>query len=1158
MTSRRTPWLLPFVAMLLSASLRLPAQSTASGGLTGVVTDPTHAVVDGARVEIRETSKGSVHSVQTDKQGEFRFFFLAPGQYTVVVIHIGFKKQSLTVNVPLGPPVSVNVALAIEKAVTAVNVTGEAPLLHTDNGDFSATVDQQQISEVPNPGNDLTYVVQTTPGAVMDTDLQGLANFSLLGMPGTSNRFTINGMTDNDSSLNLSMIGALLLLLGQNSVEEATVVSIGYSGQFGGTAGASINYLTKSGTNGFHGNAQYYWNGRVLNANDWINNAYQVPRPFDIAHQWAGSIGGPILRDKLFFFLDSEGVRVQTPVTQNVTIPSKEFEAATVDNIDARFGTASASDAFYRKIFSIYDSAPGASKSMPGNFGDPLGCPAGFTLLGSTTPCTRHFLTVRESAAHDALTEGRVDWNASASDRLFVQLQNDRGFYPSYLDFINPLFDAGVNSPSWQGQALETHIFGAHAANQLLLAFNYINPSFYLTHSAQAVSAFPATLNGDGSGTFNGFAGENSQLSSPSKYSSVIYQFSDDVLKSQGSHKLGFGMNLERVHTITSYTPNALGTITPQTLDAFYQGGVDPISPNADFTVLTRSFDRRPVEHFVFGNLAFYGQDEWHARSNLSLTVALRAEHQSNPVCKPGCIVRLDGDFGAVSHDPAQPYRQSVLVNQEQAFARTDQVLWSPRVSFAWQPPGGWHNSVLRGGVGIFYDPLPGNLAFFLSSNPPLLNSYVVLGDNLSPNEKTNLFQDASNSNTSFVNGFRSGKTLAQIQAANPNFFPPALITPERQPHSPQYQRWNLEWEQAFGAKTSLSVGYTGHHGIHQLVLNPSANAFGFGSLPATQCTSPPVLPCADPRFSEVTQITTNAVSNYHGMLVSFRHRFSRWTKGQLQANYTYSHAFDEVSNGGLFPFTFGSSQSPQDPSNLGAAYGPAEYDVRHSLNASYVWEIPVKAALGGHGREGFVKGWQLSGTIFARTGFPYSVFDYAQSGNLSQNNYFSLLYAVPARPVGPQASCGKGAAIPVAAKPCFPPQVLADGSPNPNALFVQSGCETGFYSGTLPGASGPCGGPAVNFTQGRNRFRGPSYVSTDLSITKLTKIPEWEKGTLGIGFQFFNLFNHPNFGFADNYSSSPTFGQIPYMEQPATTLLGARGTDASARMIQVKVQLQF
>jgi hypothetical protein len=137
------------------------------------------------------------------------------------------------------------------------------------------------------------------------------------------------------------------------------------------------------------------------------------------------------------------------------------------------------------------------------------------------------------------------------------------------------------------------------------------------------------------------------------------------------------------------------------------------------------------------------------------------------------------------------------------------------------------------------------------------------------------------------------------------------------------------------------------------------------------------VPPCADPRFGEVTEINANGVSNYGGMVVSFQHRFSGWSQGLFQANYTYSHAFDEVSNGGLFSFTFGSSLNPQDPNNLHGAYGSADYDVRHSLNANYVWEVPVKAALRGRGSDYLVKGWQVSGTIFARTGFPYTVFDF-------------------------------------------------------------------------------------------------------------------------------------------------------------------------------------
>ena len=1165
--------LFSFLLLFLSLSFsnELNAQTTTSGGLTGVVTDPSNALVPNAEVEIKDNAKGTIQSTKTDNEGVYRFFFLAPGRYTLTVTHVGFRQERRAVTVLLGPEVSVNVRLEIAKASTSVTVTEEAPLIQAENGDFSATINLKQISEVPNPGNDLTYIVQTAHGTVMNTD-GGNGNFSSLGMPGTSNLFTMNGMNDNDNQLSQNMTGALLLLLGQNQIQEATVVSIGYSGQFGGAAGANVNYITKSGGNEFHGNARYYWNGPVFNANDWFLNALNQPRPFAIANQWAGSLGGPIRKNKLFFFFNTEGLRVLIPQTFFVTIPSPEFEAATIANIDLdpRFGSTSATDVFYKKIFSLYKAAPGASSAAPGSFTDPLGCngfvdPNDPNGLGKTLPCAMHFPTTRARPRQDTLTSGRVDWNASNNDRAFLQVQYDRSHAPINLDPINPLFDADTHQQFWQGQLIETHTFGSSAASQFLLAGTYFRPIFELLNPSQALSAFPVTLSPDASGTFTGLAGFSNFFAFPQGRPTTQYQITEDVVKTWGNQKFGFGANFERIYwTSLVYGPD-LGTLTPLTLDAFYHGGVDPASTDTDFTVLSQSFAAGTSQRMAFSNLGLYGQDEWHARPNLTLTLALRAEHQSNPVCQRHCFARLAGPFDSVSHDPDQPYNQAILINQKRAFEGTDSILWSPRFSFAWQPLGVSHNTVIRGGVGIFYDPLSGSHVFTFSSNPPLLNSYTVVGNNLTPGEKASLFKDAAASNAAFLNGFANGQTLAQIQATisslNPaGFFPPGIAVPERQTHSPQYQRWSLELQQALGVDTSLSISYAGHHGIHELVQNPSANAWGFGSLPAGLCTSPPVPPCADPRFSGVTQITTNAVSNYNGMVVSFRHRFSRWSQGLFQANYTYGHAFDEVSNGGLSPFTSGTALSPQDPNNLRGSYGPAQYDVRHSFNANYVWEIPVKAALRGHGPDSLVKGWQVSGTIFVRTGLPYTVFDAQKSGELAPNNYFGNIYAVPVGPLGRGPACGKGAALPLAPNPCQPPQVLANNEPNPNAHFVQAGCETGFNSGTLPGPLGPCSGPAVAFAQGNGRFRIPSYFNTDFTITKNTKLPGWERGLLGIGFQFFNFFNHPNFGIPFNgVSDGQFFGKIPYLEQPPTGILGGgRAGNPYARMIQLKVQLQF
>src|SRR5258706_3121684 len=368
-----------FCAVLLVSALFVgegSGQTPSSGALSGVLIDGTHAVMPDAAVNIRDLAKGTTDSTKTNGEGAYQFSFLRPGTYTLTATHPGFQEERRSITVQVGASVTINISLQVAKASSEIMVSDEAPIIQAETADVSNTMNQKQVSEVPNPGNDLTYVVQTAPGVVMNTDLSNGSHFSILGMPANSYLLTTDGMSNNGTG-NDTISGALGLLLGQNEIQEATVVSTGYSGQFGGAAGGNINYLTKSGTNGFHGNAQYYWNGSAFNANYWFNNAFNVPRPFSIAHQWAGSLGGPIKKDKLFFFLDSEGLRLQVSSTTQVTIPSHQFEDATMKNIDSdsRFGAGSATHSFYRKIFDLYDSAPlgpGASAVHNARARDPL------------------------------------------------------------------------------------------------------------------------------------------------------------------------------------------------------------------------------------------------------------------------------------------------------------------------------------------------------------------------------------------------------------------------------------------------------------------------------------------------------------------------------------------------------------------------------------------------------------------------------------------------------------------------------------------------------------------------------------------------------------------------------------------------------------------
>ena len=236
-----------------------------------------------------------------------------------------------------------------------------------------------------------------------------------------------------------------------------------------------------------------------------------------------------------------------------------------------------------------------------------------------------------------------------------------------------------------------------------------------------------------------------------------------------------------------------------------------------------------------------------------------------------------------------------------------------------------------------------------------------------------------------------------------------------------------------------------------------------------------------DPRFTTVTFADTSAVSNYNGGTVTFTQRIHGWGSGIISVNYTYSHGFDEVSNGGLLPFVASSNVSPltpQIPGNYRNNYGPTDYDVRNYLSVNYVWQVPIRRMLGGHGWAPLVDGWQVSGAIFARSGTPYTVIDSSFTG---VNNYGNTFYGT--FDGGAVASCGTGAAF---------AGVGAGGTP---CLTSDQFSEDGF----APNGS-------------RNKFRGPGYTDVDFSVIKNTTIPHWERANFGIAFQIFNLLNHPNF----------------------------------------------
>ena len=291
--------------LVLAAAISLIAigsfgQSIVTGDAVGTVTDPSGAVVSGATVTITSLDTAASQTATTAANGFYRFPLLKPGQYRLIVKQTGFKSTEQTILVSVGQIATTNVRMELGTAAEVLEVTGEAPLIETENANLATTYSTSQLQQLPTPGGDITSYAYSAPGVTLNS-AAGYGNFSSYGLPSTSNLFTTNGNDNMDPYLNLNNSGASNLSLGANELDQISIVQNGYTAQYGRQAGAQVNAATKSGTNSFHGNALYWWNGSNLNANDWFSNHAQSPRPFANNNQWAASFGGPIVKNKLFF-----------------------------------------------------------------------------------------------------------------------------------------------------------------------------------------------------------------------------------------------------------------------------------------------------------------------------------------------------------------------------------------------------------------------------------------------------------------------------------------------------------------------------------------------------------------------------------------------------------------------------------------------------------------------------------------------------------------------------------------------------------------------------------------------------------------------------------------------------------------------------------------
>ncbi|MFZ0969146.1 MAG: carboxypeptidase-like regulatory domain-containing protein, partial [Candidatus Acidiferrales bacterium] len=646
------------------------AQGETTSAIGGSVSDPTGASAPGVTVTVTNRETGLQREVKTDNEGRYNFPQLLPGNYSVKVQAEGFETQQLdNVSAGLGQRQTVNFMLRLAQSKFAVEVTGEAPLLNPENANTATTLNAQALENLPNPGGDLTYPLQFAPGALMNTagsgndfvgGSNGYGNVEFNGLPALSNGYIVDGLETNDPLTNLNSGLSTNLVLGINSISEVTVNTLSYSSDQGRYGASQVNYVTKSGSNQFHGNLYEMWNGSRLNAADFFTNATPGNhKPRSTVNHFGGSLGGPIVQNKLFFFFDSEWVRIALPIVTATVVPTSAFQDFVLQQLP--LGQTSGCETgscypaepalvpFYQKMFSLYGNTSGAPRAI-------LGCPLGNDGNG----CANSQSVSHSSDDHEQVQTARIDYNINAKNFTWFRFQADTGVQAAYTDPINSVFDSVSPQPLYSFAAGYTRVVSQNLVNYFNPGFSWYESLFAPSDFEKTLEAFPIVLQGLGSNApFTTVGGLDNTWLQGRRASRVF--INDNLAWNRGAHEFRFGTNT-RMFRLNDYDfgEGNVPTVDYTTLSQFIYG----VASSA-----TETFPQTANEPFRFLNLDLYAQDTWKLTPKLTWTIGLRDTFNSNPLEPHDEIARLGGAFNSISHDANQPLNAAIQTNLERLFS---------------------------------------------------------------------------------------------------------------------------------------------------------------------------------------------------------------------------------------------------------------------------------------------------------------------------------------------------------------------------------------------------------------------------------------------------------------------------------------------------------
>jgi len=1189
--ARRSLWLaVAFFSAFFLYSARVSAQSLTTGAIAGTVTDQSGAVVPNATVTVTSIAMGAMRTVITSAAGSYEVTLLLPGDYRIKVSAKGFKTADqgpITVTISHTP--HVDIALEVGSTTQMVEVTANAQLIETENPNTTATVNNQALATLPNPGNDLSYVAQVAPGAIMNTS-GGYGNMEFNGLPATSTNFAIDGMDANDPFLNLNNSGATNLQLGLNSMEEASVNTLSYSVDQGRQGAAQVNFVSKSGTNHIHGNIFETWNGSVMNGVDWFINAEPgapAHRSRSNVNQFGGSIGGPVMHDKLFYFFDIEGIRIVVPTTKTEVYPTQEFDAFALTQIplggyDPRTNTTYAPPPNPSAATTYYQHALGLYGNPAGGIPDPLSdCPLGIdavTGLPATplappvypakphTPhgngCALRRVFGISNQTHDLYWKTRIDQQSGTANKVWYLFDWEKGVQATYTDPVNSAFNAYSTQPQ-NGAAIGwTHVFSPTLVNDFNPGYYWYSAIFEPTNFPAARAASPFEFTGGG---FTAIYGDARDW--PQGRNVTNWQILDNLTWTRGTHTLKFGENLRRT-LVSDHDPGFYSTGYVNTGDL--AGYMYDVAGAYSGTYGMQGFPTSTSE--PIGLVAFdaYFMDTWKVKPKLTFTYGIRATWNADPLSQHSNFSEFSNgaSFYDITHDVNQPLNSVINPHNSLLAFSTPRIDWQPRGAIAWEA---LPNTVIRVGGGIFSDVFPASVAdgslentpndniFFASAEAggqPILAKYAVpgSGDGVAGSPNNDVLTAIASAQSATLVGFKAGMLSCYTPnaAPPPNCLQPSGFTavPKGEYKYPYFGEWSFSVEHQFRNNWAAKVAYVGTRAV-DLPYDIQANGF---QVQCPGCFTPylydPTYSGPDGRFGTVTQFTYGANSIYHALQASLQKRMSHGLTFNL--NYTYSHCIDTLSNegsltGGFDPAT---SVTTVSPGELYLNRGNCDYDIRNALNGSYIYQLPSPIR-GNAILKGIFNGWQVSGDLFLHSGYPFSVLSIAPAVyDGSDPNY----------------------AVPTGVSPYAKYQKLSTQTPgypelqwlNPMAFQSvidpdTSACTLGELNGAGDNAS------TCQYAKGgRNNVFGPPFKWTDMFVSKNFKIREGMN--LRVDVQFYNLFNHANYALPGTTAGVPSIPDtlldaftVTGTANPPTGLLGSGlGGDNSVRMIALSARITF